>query len=502
MPPKKKPKEPVTQEKQLIELLSTVTEEQILAAHYRNSFYEFFKAAFTQVLEPDTEFHDTPIIKELCDLLQVEAERIGKGIKRTKHLLINLPPRLLKSKIISVTYNAWCWTKLPHFKFLTASVTDDLRTALSNETRTLLESDWYKRIFPEVRLKDDQNQKTHYITSAGGERKAFSVGSASIGFGAHIILLDDIQQDTDQYSDATKNQAERFYEGKIKSRLNNKKTGLIVVVMQRLFKDDFTDYLLNTYGEETFNHISVPLEVTEESVVKPERFKDYYDSDGLLLPDLYDREVINDLKKQPATYAAQYLQAPIPADAGIFKAESFNKISWLEFNQKYGGKRIIWHFFLDTAYGDTKSSDATAMVVACFLDNQIFIKDVVEKRLNFPDLIKFLKQYVPQHYSPESRIYVEKAASGISLLQQLRAETLFNISELSHGRENKVVRAQAVANFVDSKRVSLIEGTYIQPFLNQVTVFPHVKNDDQTDAFVYCVKTLSNSTSGFFFATV
>lgn len=501
MPKTKTPTKKAT-EADLLKQLSQLTENDLKAALYCQSFYEFFKAAFTEVLEPDTELHDTPIIRELCDILQQEAERIGRGEKRKKHLLINLPPRLLKSKIISVCYNAWCWTRWPHFKFLTASVTDDLRTALSQETRTLLESDWYRAIFKDVRLKDDQNQKTHYITTRGGERKAFSVGSASIGFGAHIICLDDIQQDTDEYSEATKHQASRFYEGKIKSRLNNKKVGLIVVVMQRLFVDDFTDYLLDIYGEDTFQHISVPLELSEEAVVKPERFKKYYDEDGLLLPELYDQEVIADLRKQPKTYQAQYLQAPIVSDAGIFKERSFNKMSWLEFCSKYTGKPITWHFFLDTSYGSTKNSDATAILVACFLDNQIFIRDVKEKRLNFPDLLKFLKEYVPTYYSPNSKIHIEKAASGISLLQQLRTETLFNVSELRHNGENKVMRAQSVANFVDSGRVTLIEGNYIQPFMHQVTVFPHAKNDDQVDTLTYCIKTLSNQGGGFsFFST-
>jgi predicted phage terminase large subunit-like protein len=506
LPRKKKITNEIT-EQQLLESLATLTQTQLLAELYKQSFYEFFIAAFNEVLEPDTELVITPVIKELCDVLQHEAERIADNKPRKQHLLINLPPRLLKSKIITVCYNAWVWIKFPYFKFITASITSDLSDELSKECRTLIESDWYKELFPNTILKSDQNQKSHYDTTAGGKRKAVTRSSASIGFGSHIFILDDIQHSNDQYSPTTREAAIKFYEGLVKSRLNNKKTGLIICVTQRLFVGDITDYILDTYGD-SFKHISVPIELTPQSVVKPEHFKKYYNEDGLLLPELYDRDVINDLKKNSGVYNAQYLQKPINSDNSMFKADDFGRISHQEFSRKYyddNGKQkepFTWHFFLDTAFSDKKSSDASALLVAAKIGGQIFIKDVRGVRMNFPDLIKYIKEYVISNgWSPQSKVYIESAASGISLIQQLNIETGLTVFPLKHNGESKMIRANSVTNYISAGKVVLIEGSYTTHFLEEVSAFPFAANDDMTDAMVYAIRTLAvtNSSMSYFF---
>jgi predicted phage terminase large subunit-like protein len=489
-------------EKQLLESLSQLTETQLKAELYKQSFYEFFLAAFEEVLEPDTELVITAVIKELCDILQAEAERIAAGITRKHHLLINLPPRLLKSKIISVAYPAWIWSKFSYFKFITASITSDLSDELSKESRTLIESTWYKELFPNTIIKADQNQKSHYDTTTGGKRKAVTRSSASIGFGSHIFILDDIQHSNDQYSPTTREAAVKFYEGLVKSRLNNKKTGLIICVTQRLFVGDITDYLLDTYGD-SFLHISVPIEINEKSVVKPERFKKYY-TEGLLLPELYDRAVLEDLKKNAAVYNAQYLQKPINSDNAMFKADDFGRISQQEFARRFyddNGKQkepFTWHFFLDTAFSDKKSSDASALLTACKIGGQIFIKDARGVRMNFPDLMKYIKEYViSSGWSPNSKVYIESAASGISLIQQLNTETGLSVFPLRHNGESKMVRANSVTNYVAAGKVILVEGAYTTHFLEEVSAFPFSPHDDMSDAMVYAIRTLAITTNSF-----
>ncbi len=96
------------------------TLEQINKAIAEKEYYDFILQAWP-VLEPTTPLEDNWHIKYLCDILQFEIERIAKGQPKTKDIIINVPPRSLKSTIVSVGLNAWAWARWPHLKFIGAS---------------------------------------------------------------------------------------------------------------------------------------------------------------------------------------------------------------------------------------------------------------------------------------------------------------------------------------------------------------------------------------------
>src|SRR5271157_137860 len=107
------------------------------------SFYNFFVASL-DVLEPETEFIMNWHYKIQCDEAQTMVERVAMRRPKPYDLIINEPPRNLKSLLWTVTLNAWAWIKYPHLKFLTASYDADLAITHAVLTRSLIQSEWYQ----------------------------------------------------------------------------------------------------------------------------------------------------------------------------------------------------------------------------------------------------------------------------------------------------------------------------------------------------------------------
>lgn len=134
-----------------------VTETELEASICKSSFYEFVKAMWPAVSA------ETPVwnwhIKYLCDQIQEMVEKIFKGIPRDKDLVVNISPGTTKSTIMSVMLPAWCWTRMPTFQFIGVSYTEKLAIDLSLKCRDVVRCDLYRRLFPEIVWRSDQDMK-------------------------------------------------------------------------------------------------------------------------------------------------------------------------------------------------------------------------------------------------------------------------------------------------------------------------------------------------------
>ena len=92
-----------------------------------------------------------------------------------RRLIINMPPRYLKSLLASVAFPAWCLGHDPAAQILCASYAQELADKLSRDCRRILASDWYRRIFP-TRLSPERQAVPEFETTAQGCRLATSVG--------------------------------------------------------------------------------------------------------------------------------------------------------------------------------------------------------------------------------------------------------------------------------------------------------------------------------------
>ena len=94
---------------------------------------------------------------------KLTAVREGK----IQRLIINLPPRHLKSLLASVAFPAWCLGHDSSAQILCVSYAQDLADKLARDCRSIMQSPWYQRIFP-TRLAPHRQAVQEFITLVGG----------------------------------------------------------------------------------------------------------------------------------------------------------------------------------------------------------------------------------------------------------------------------------------------------------------------------------------------
>lgn len=138
------------------------------------------------------------------DLLCEEMEAVAR--RQHRETVFCIPPRSLKSIIMSVAFPAWVWTWHPSAKFLCGSNEMTLATRDAVKCRRLVKSTWYQkrwgagtayvqatilsdgRLHPGVTIVKDQDNKTYYETTAGGHRFACTPGSNVTGHGGDYVM--------------------------------------------------------------------------------------------------------------------------------------------------------------------------------------------------------------------------------------------------------------------------------------------------------------------------
>ena len=148
-----------------------------------------------------------------------------------RRLLINVPPRSMKSLLVSVLWPTWEWIRWPGGRWIFACYADALATKHSVDRRTVLQSTWYQaRWGDRIQLASDQNVKGEFQNTKRGVMLATSIGGSITGKGGDRIVADDLHNPLQAESDAQREAALSYFRQTLSTRLDNKKTGAIVVV--------------------------------------------------------------------------------------------------------------------------------------------------------------------------------------------------------------------------------------------------------------------------------
>lgn len=163
-----------------------------------------------------------------------------------KRLIVNLPPRSLKSICINVAWPAWLLGRSPSTRIMAVSYNQQLSEKHSIDCRNVIQSDWYKEMFPDTTLARGMNTKSKFCTTQSGFRLATSTGGTLTGEGADVIILDDPASASDVFSKKRRSNTYEWFRSCLLSRLNDSENGKIVLVMQRLHTEDLTGMLLKS----------------------------------------------------------------------------------------------------------------------------------------------------------------------------------------------------------------------------------------------------------------
>ena len=444
---------------------------------------------FWSVIIPDDPVYNWHI-EYLCKELQTMVERVANREEKLYDLIINIPPGTSKSTIVTVMLPAWAWTIDPRIRALSASYSASLSTDHAVKSRDIIKSDKYKEYFPEISIKSDQDNKTHYKNNNGGERYATSVTGTVTGFHAHLIIVDDPLNPKGASSEADRTMANNFMDVTLSTRKVNKSVTPTILVMQRLHQKDCTGNWIDKEGK-NIKHICLPGELSQD--IKPIELIDKYNN-GLLDTQRLTQSDLKGLKIDLGSYgyAGQIMQTPSPLGGGIWQKwikpiDDKELDSLLPSINKMGSD---W----DLAYTNKESNSASAFVTAGVFDNNMYIDSLGFDWMEFPKLIAYMKSKKAPHY-------IEAKASGKSAKQTLSNQGIPAI-EVNITGGDKEARANMVTPYAESGvvycRRSILDKLYYDS-KQGILVFPNGEGDDLQDALVQSISRLLGNPQVFFF---
>lgn len=450
----------------------------------KRHFFYFIKEFWDVIIkeEPVYNWH----IPYLCQELQQLSTPIIQRKPKPYDLIINIPPGTTKSTIVTVMWPAWLWTLDPSIRVISNSYSGDLSLDHASKSKDIITSDKYQLYFPEVKIRPDKSAKVFYENTITGARYSTSTGGTITGKHGHVIINDDPQNPKQASSQPLREQANEHTKT-LSSRKVNKENTPVVTIMQRLHEDDVTGYLMKRKGED-IRHVCLPAEVSDN--VKPAELKENYIG-GLLDPIRLSRKALNEalIDLGSKGYAGQYMQSPTVDGGNIIKEEWFRKISYSVFMSIRS--RAPVHYFLDTAYDEKKKktdNDPSGIIATSLINNSLFIFDAKKLYKQFPDLIKFIPDYLnATGYDSRGSLRIEPKANGISVIQQLERETKINVTRTPTPSESKETRLNAVSPTVECGRVYLVEGDWVDGFIDEVCGFPLKAHDEYVDLLCYAI---------------
>jgi predicted phage terminase large subunit-like protein len=438
----------------------------------RNDFVSFIERSFLE-LNPQTKYIPGPHIEVMASRL--EACRQGK----TKRLIINLPPRGLKSHCTSIAFVAWWLGHSPASHVICASYGQELADKLARDCRLLMLSPWYQELFT-TRLAN--RQAVHdFTTTAQGTRMATSVGGVLTGRGADLILLDDPLKPDDALSEPRRTAVNEWYDNTLLSRLNDKANGCIVIIMQRLHQDDLVGHVLE---QEHWDVLSFPaIAERDETHVIEDLYgtRDFHRKCGEALhPERESLATYQTIRQAIGEYnfASQYQQDPAPLGGAMVKTE------WLRFyepgEEPATFSQIVQSW--DTANKSTELSDYSVCTTWGVGYRKYYLLDVFRQKLNYPDLKRAILEQAERYGA--KNIVIEDKASGTQLIQDLNSELVLGVNAYQppSGNDKKMRLYAQTAMFENGFVLLPRSAPWLADYTKELTSFPGTRYDDQVDS--------------------
>ncbi|NOD36629.1 MULTISPECIES: phage terminase large subunit [unclassified Ruegeria] len=449
----------------------------LVRASYVKSLYLFVVRAFG-VLNPGDEFVDGYYLRVLCQILTQVAE--GK----IKRLIITLPPRHLKSQIVSVALPAWLLGRNPTEKIVCASYNSSLANDFGRQTRVLMQSQFYRTTFPKTVIDPNKSAADEFYTLAKGRRFATSVGGTLTGVGGGYLFFDDLMKAEDAESLVKRDNCHDWFRNTAASRLNNPKTGAIVIVAQRLHVDDLVGRLLPSGDWTHLNLPAIATETQELSLCNRATWTLY--PGDFLHPERMTHDLLEERRRELGSRAfeAQYQQSPALPGGNLIRLEWFGTYKGAPKPNQYEAIVQSW----DTASVPGVDNDYSVCTTWGLINDTIDLLDVHRAQYHYADLLRAART-LRAKWQPKL-IVVEKAGVGFALGNDLLNDGLRDVQGLDP-KGDKMQRLSLQAAKIEAGQVRLPESApWLEQFLTEIAEAPDGRYDDQLDSVSQMLRTL------------
>lgn len=435
-------------------------EQQVAQVMAYHDFYFFTRWMFLQ--RRGYHWQRAKHHKLICDALM----RVFSG--KTTRLIINIPPRYSKTEIAVINFIAWALGRCPDAEFIHASYSATLAVNNSAQIRSLVQSDAYQAIFPDVLLSEEA--KAHWKTTRGGVMYATGTGGTITGFGAGkmrdgfggAIIIDDPHKADEARSETMRRNVIDWFQNTLESRKNSPHTP-IIVIMQRLHEQDLAGWLLDGGNGEQWEHLKL-------SAIQ---------DDGTALWEAkHDIDTLRQMEQAaPYVFAGQYRQMPAPPEGGIFKPDKLQIIPALP------AEKIQWVRGWDFAATESDGDYTAGALLGRLSDGRFIIADMVHGQfgvdgrdtalLNTAELDgRLVRISIPQDPGQAGKtqaLYLTRQLAGFSVAATPESGS-------------KLIRAEPFAAQVNVGNVLMVRAAWNQGLIDEMRLFPNGTHDDRIDA--------------------
>jgi predicted phage terminase large subunit-like protein len=379
--------------------------------------------------------------------------------------MLLVPPRHGKSELASRRFPAFYLGLHPERHFISASASATLAEDFGRDVRNLIAGQEYAQVF-EARLAEDSQTKGRWMTSEGGSYYACGVGSALMGRGAHVFLIDDpFGSMADARSEVERKAVHSWYQGTVYNRLE--KNGAIVLINHRMHHADLSGMLLEQQaaGGDRWE------------VVELKAFSDFGEA---LWPEKFDADALERIKRNTTAqdWSALYQQEPTPDEGAFFKAEWLRPVLDIPDHMNYYGAS-------DLAVTADGGDYTCHVILGVDARGRTFLVDLWRKQASSGEWVEsycdLVLKWKPHYWAHEKTSII--SGVGPFLAQRALERKAWTATETFPTRGDKGVRCQSIRGRME------LSGLYVAadaPWLADLRVelvqFPFGAHDDQCDA--------------------
>jgi predicted phage terminase large subunit-like protein len=375
---------------------------------------------------------------------------------------------------VSVAFPALLLGHDPTRRIICLSYGADLSSKHAADFRAIVQSSWYRRAFPKLQIS--RVADSDVFTTKRGFRRTTSVSGVLTGLGGDCFIIDDPQKPAD--AQPLRDSLNGWFSNTLMSRLDNKETGAIIVVMQRVHLNDLTGYLIENSDGWTMLNLAAIAEEDERIPIGEQRYHRrragealHPEHESLATLELLRRELGSEV------FAAQYQQSPVPPGGAMLRRQ------WLRYydvlpERTYRTKVIqSW----DCAAKEGAQNSWSACTTWLIVDKRdYYLLDLCRGRFDYPRL-RQTATALAERFDPQA-IVIEDASTGIALAQDLKDGGRFRVRPVAVERD-KVTRLYVQAAKFEAGHVHFPKSAPYLPELEaELLTFPQGKHDDQVDS--------------------
>lgn len=465
------------QEAELIDLL-----EEEAAAQSRERFLTFVQTTYCGKAERyDVNWHHELLAGELQHFVSDECP--------DRFLMVFMPPRHGKSELVSRNLPAWYLGRNPNREVMGASYSADLAEDMSSDVQRIMTGPAYKRIFPGVRIlegsgsrysEDKRSRGAFSIIGHSGQYRCAGVGGAITGRGADLFIIDDpIKNRADAESETHREKTWKWYTSTVRTRLS--KRGKIILLLTRWHEDDLAGRLIRQMRQEPqadqWRVFSLPAQYEASEHSHPQ---DKRGAGDALWKTEFDLENLLQVKATLGSYeyGALYQQRPLPPGGAVIQRE------WLlQHIIAKAPTHLAWVRYWDLACTSNKKGNRTAGVQVAMDAGNLFIRNMIKGRWNWPTARKIMRTAGLREKCP---IGADSTGPQKALIQNLQEERdLIGISITGYpATTDKLTNALSWIAMAEAGRVYIVDGDWVDDFIAECVRFTghDDREDDQVDA--------------------